>query len=144
MEELCEKKEKGYELGVKAAVLQMIFLLIRKYPSIEEVSSPDRERLKEVLQEIGEKINQNLTVLDMAKFCGLSESHFMRWFRQMTGQSFVAFLNEYRLNAAAEALHATDETVLTIASRCGFENLSYFNRAFKAHFGMTPREYRKK
>ena len=37
-----------------------------------------------------------------------------------------------------------DETVLTIASRCGFENLSYFNRAFKAHFGMTPREYRKK
>ena len=56
----------------------------------------------------------------------------------MTGQSFVAFLNEYRLNAAAEALQATDETVLTIASRCGFENLSYFNRAFKAHFGMTP------
>ena len=44
----------------------------------------------------------------------------------------------------AEALQATDETVLTIASRCGFENLSYFNRAFKAHFGMTPREYRKK
>ena len=30
----------------------------------------------------------------------------MRWFRQMTGQSFVAFLNEYRLNAAAEALQA--------------------------------------
>ncbi len=56
----------------------------------------------------------------------------------------MAFLNEYRLNAAAEALQATDETVLTIASRCGFENLSYFNRAFKAHFGMTPREYRKK
>ena len=48
------------------------------------------------------------------------------------------------VNAAAEALQATDETVLTIASRCGFENLSYFNRAFKAHFGMTPREYRKK
>ena len=48
------------------------------------------------------------------------------------------------LNAAAEALHTTDETVLTIASRCGFENLSYFNRAFKKHFGMTPREYRKK
>ena len=43
-----------------------------------------------------------------------------------------------------EALQATEETVLTIASRCGFENLSYFNRAFKAHFGMTPREYRKK
>lgn len=62
----------------------------------------------------------------------------------MTGQSFISFLKEYRLNAAAEALHTTDEPVLTIASQCGFENLSYFNRSFKAHFGMTPREYRKK
>ncbi len=34
-------------------------------------------------------------------------------------------------------------TVLTIASRCRFENLSCFNRAFKAHFGLTPREHRK-
>ena len=84
-----------------------------------------------------------LRVADAAGVCSFSASHFMRWFRQMTGQSFVAFLNEYRLNAAAEALQTTDETVLTIASRCGFENLSYFNRAFKAHFGMTPREYRK-
>ena len=52
-------------------------------------------------------------------------------------------MKEYRLNAAAEALHATDDTILNIAGQCGFENLSYFNRAFKAHFGMTPREYRR-
>ena len=81
---------------------------------------------------------------DAAQLVPCSESHFMRWFRQMTGQSFIAFLKEYRLNAAAEALHTTDDTVLSIASRCGFENLSYFNRAFKAHFGLTPREHRKK
>lgn len=104
MEELCEKKEKGYELGVKAAVLQMIFLLIRKYPSIEEISSPDRERLKEVLQEIGEKIDQSLTVSDMAKFCGLSESHFMRWFKKMTGDSFASYVNDRRLANAGRSI----------------------------------------
>ena len=60
----------------------------------------------------------------------------------MTGQTFIVFLREYRLNAAAEALHTTEDTVLNIAERCGFENLSYFNREFKVHFGMTPREYR--
>lgn len=104
---------------------------------------PIPQRLKAVLQWISAHYAEGLRVADAAGVCSFSSSHFMRWFRQMTGQSFVAFLNEYRLNAAAEALHATDETVLTIASRCGFENLSYFNRAFKAHFGMTPREYRK-
>ena len=102
------------------------------------------QRLKTLLQWLSAHYTEELRVADAAGVCSFSASHFMRWFRQMTGQSFVAFLNEYRLNAAAEALQATDETVLTIASRCGFENLSYFNRAFKAHFGMTPREYRKK
>ena len=143
MEELCEKKEKGYELGVKAAVLQMIFLLIRKYPSIEEVSSPDRERLKEVLQEIGEKINQNLTVLDMAKFCGLSESHFMRWFKKMTGDSFASYVNDRRLANAAEALRRTDDKILYVSQDVGFTNLSNFNRQFKKRYGITPKEYRK-
>ena len=143
MEELCEKKEKGYELGVKAAVLQMIFLLIRKYPSIEAVSSPDRERLKEVLQEIGEKINQNLTVLDMAKFCGLSESHFMRWFKKMTGDSFASYVNDRRLANAAEALRRTDDKILSVSQDAGFTNLSNFNRQFKKRYGITPKEYRK-
>ena len=46
--------------------------------------------------------------------------------------------------AAAEALRATDDTVLAVAERTGFRNLSYFNRAFKARFGMTPKEYRRR
>ena len=121
----------------------MIFLLIRKYPSIEEVPSPDRERLKEVLQEIGERINQNLTVLDMAKFCGLSESHFMRWFKKMTGDSFTSYVNDRRLANAAEALRRTDDKILSVSQDVGFSNLSNFNRQFKKRYGITPKEYRK-
>lgn len=142
MEKLCEKKEKGYELGVKAAVLQLIFLLIRKYPSIKEVSSPDRERLKEVLQEIGKKLDQDLKVLDMARFCGWSESHFMRWFKKMTGDSFTSYVNDRRLANAAEALRRTEDKILSVSQDAGFSNLSNFNRQFKKRYGVTPREYR--
>jgi len=134
----------GYELLVKGALLRFLSLLIAQGKQQLPAETADTRRLKAVLQWISVHYAEELRVADAAGVCSFSSSHFMRWFRQMTGQSFVAFLNEYRLNAAAEALHATDETVLTIASRCGFENLSYFNRAFKAHFGMTPREYRKK
>ena len=80
----------------------------------------DTQRLKTLLQWLSAHYAEALRVADAAGVCSFSASHFMRWFRQMTGQSFVAFLNEYRLNAAAEALQATDETVLTIASQCGF------------------------
>lgn len=142
MEDLCESKEKGYELGVKAAVLQMIFLLIRKYPRVKEVSSPDRERLKEVLKQIERNISENLTVTEMAEFCGWSDSHFMRWFKKMTGLRFIFYVNERRLAAAAEALRKSDDKILGISQDAGFANLSNFNRQFKSRYGMTPKEYR--
>ena len=144
VEDANRAKLPGYELLVKGALLRFLSLLIAQGKQQLPAETADTQRLKAVLQWISVHYAEGIRVADAAGVCSFSSSHFMRWFRQMTGQSFVAFLNEYRLNAAAEALHATDETVLTIASRCGFENLSYFNRAFKAHFGMTPREYRKK
>lgn len=142
MEELCETKETAYELGVKAAVLQIIFLLIRMYPSRKIVSFPDRERLKEVLQEISVKSSENLSVADMAEFCGWSSSHFMRWFKKMTGDSFTSYVNDRRLAEAAEALRQTDDKILMISQDAGFTNLSNFNRQFKKRYGVTPREYR--
>lgn len=142
MESLCESKEKGYELGVKAAVLQMLFLLIRKYPRVKEVSSPDRERLKEVLQQIEKNISENLTVTEMAGFCGWSDSHFMRWFKKMTGLSFISYVNEKRLALAAEALKRSDDKILSISQDAGFTNLSNFNRQFKSRYGVTPKAYR--
>ena len=62
--------------------------------------------------------------------------------KKMTGQGFTEYLNEQRLNAAADALRSGSDTVLAIAEQCGFENLSYFNRLFKKRYEMTPREYR--
>ena len=144
VEDANRAKLPGYELQVKGALLRFLALLIAQGRQCLSTETADTQRLKTLLQWLSAHYTEELRVADAAGVCSFSASHFMRWFRQMTGQSFVAFLNEYRLNAAAEALQATDETVLTIASRCGFENLSYFNRAFKAHFGMTPREYRKK
>ena len=143
LEDANRAKRPGYELLVKGALLRFLALLIAQGRQCS-TETADTQRLKAVLQWLSAHYAEPLRVADAAGVCSFSASHFMRWFRQMTGQSFIAFLNEYRLNTAAEALQTTDETVLTIASRCGFENLSYFNRAFKAHFGMTPRDYRKK
>ena len=143
-EEANKVKTAGYELAIKGALLRFLALLIAQGRQCLPTETADTQRLKTVLQWLSAHYAEPLRVADAAGVCSFSASHFMRWFRQMTGQSFIAFLNEYRLNTAAEALRTTDETVLTIASRCGFENLSYFNRAFKAHFGMTPRDYRKK
>ena len=114
VEEANRAKLPGYELLVKGALLRFLSLLIAQGKQQLPVETADTQRLKAVLQWISVHYAEGLRVADAAGVCSFSSSHFMRWFRQMTGQSFVAFLNEYRLNAAAEALHATDETVLTM------------------------------
>lgn len=132
----------GYELQIKGLLLCLLSALVAQSDGLPPSENADTRRLKTVLQYVTAHFADNLPVAEVAAVCQCSSSHFMRWFKQMTGQRFTEYLNIYRLNAAAEALRTTDDTVLTVAERCGFKNLSYFNRAFKASFGLTPREYR--
>lgn len=142
-EEANRCKQFGYELCIKGALLRFLALLIAQSKALPPAEKASTQRLRKVLQWISAHYSEPVCVADAAALCQCSPNHFMRWFRQMTGQTFIIFLREYRLNAAAEALRTTEDTILSISEQCGFENLSYFNREFKAHFGMTPREYRK-
>lgn len=142
-EEANRCKQFGYELCIKGALLRFLALLIAQSKALPPAEKASTQRLRAVLQWISAHYREPVCVADAAALCQCSPNHFMRWFRQMTGQTFIIFLREYRLNAAAEALRTTEDTILSISEQCGFENLSYFNREFKAHFGMTPREYRK-
>ena len=134
----------GYELQVKGLLLSLLSLLVAQSDTLPPSENADTRRLKTILQYVTTHYAETLSVAEAAGVCQCSPSHFMRWFRQMTGQSLTEYLNACRLNAAAEALRSTDDTVLAVAERTGFKNLSYFNRAFKARFGLTPREYRKR
>ena len=68
----------------------------------------------------------------------------MKFFKQTTGMGFIEYLNSYRLETAAQMLSASNDNILDIAEKTGFENLSYFNRSFKKKFGLSPGQYRKK
>ena len=142
-EEANRCKQFGYELCIKGALLRFLALLIAQSKALPPAEKASTQRLRAVLQWISAHYSEPVCVADAAALCQCSPNHFMRWFRQMTGQTFIILLREYRLNAATEALRTTEDTILSISEQCGFENLSYFNREFKAHFGMTPREYRK-
>ncbi|MCC8046179.1 MAG: AraC family transcriptional regulator [Clostridiales bacterium] len=141
---LCKECFRGYELGVKAAILEFLSLLIPLCPTALQKESVYTERLKTVISRVEQDYSHPLTVQEMADFCGCSSSHFMRWFRQMTGSSFGQYVNERRLAYAAELLRKSDDKIILIAEKAGFENLSNFNRQFKSRYGITPSGYRKK
>lgn len=145
---LCALRPKGYELGIKGQLMLLFSGLLAECSDSKQYGNRkaddrDMQKLKTILSRIEKDYDQKLTVQDMADECGYSASHFMRWFKEITGSGFYAYLIEYRLEKAAQSLRSGCGTILETAEHTGFENLSNFNRLFKKRFGMTPGQFRR-
>lgn len=147
-DKLCSRKPNGYELAVKGNLLLIFSLLFSQ--SFDTVPSEfvqrnqkDIQKLKTLLLFLEENYDQKITIEKMAEHCGYSASHFMRWFKDMTGQSFMNYLIDYRLEKSAQDLQDNTLSILEISEANGFHNLSNFNRLFKQKFGATPGQFRK-
>lgn len=101
------------------------------------------DKLKLVLYHIQNSYGNNISIKKAATLCGFSESHFMKLFKELTGMSFTAYLVNYRLELSAKQLKETNLSIIDISTNCGFNNHSYFTRAFKKKYGISPSKYRK-
>ena len=83
-----------------------------------------------------------LSLRRLARAAGLSPFHFLRTFERLTGITPHQYLRRARLREAAMRLADAPAKVLDIALDCGFGDVSTFNRAFRAEFGVSPTRYR--
>ena len=106
-------------------------------------ASQETSRISRACEFIQRQFDQPIRQTDAAAHVALSPSAFSQMFRRATGQNFTSFLSEVRLSEACRLLVETDDTIVQICHRCGFSNLSNFNRRFLASKGVTPREFRR-
>ncbi len=99
-------------------------------------------RLKKALTFIRENYDRPITVEDIARVAELSTKYFCTFFKSMTQKTPIAYLTDYRIERAARQLLHSDTPMLQVAYDCGFNDLSYFIKTFKAHTGVTPKVYR--
>lgn len=99
-------------------------------------------RLAAVLEMVGERYAEPLSLDDLAAQAGISKFHFGRLFRRATGTTPHAHLVAVRLDAAADLLTSTDLGVAQVAARCGFASASHFTTVFAARRGSPPSRYR--
>ncbi|MDR0891111.1 MAG: AraC family transcriptional regulator [Mediterranea sp.] len=100
-------------------------------------------RLDKVIAYIRKNYQRPIYMPDAAAIVNMSISSFSRFIRKHTSKSFVRFLTDIRLGIAARFLLETDDNIADISFKCGFTNLSNFNRSFKQAKGMTPTLFRK-
>ena len=135
----------GYELSLKALFLQAIVQLL---PYSQKISSPDTgtpsDKLKQVLDYIEHHFSEAISVSELAKLCYFSDYHFMRFFKKHMNMTCVEYINNLRLEKAVELFEQGNSSILDVSLSVGFHNLSYFHRAFKKKYGMTPLTFIKK
>ncbi len=143
-EEYC-----GYEMMIKARLYEILYDLYKENLNDQKLSPQNQRekenalRLKKVLSYAKEHFAERITIQDVSEILSLSESRFMNFFKKQTGTSFIQYLNDYRLEAAAEQLLQTRKSITEISLENGFENISYFIRSFKNKYKATPFDYRR-
>lgn len=98
--------------------------------------------IKEAISYIEQNFQNEITIEDIAKFCGLNRSYFGKIFHENIGKTPQEFLISYRMTKAAELLKLTDLPIADIGNAVGYPNQLHFSRAFKNVYGKSPRQWR--
>lgn len=108
----------------------------------KEEGESESRRVQKVKAYIRAHSAREIRLEELAALVGMAPSAFSRFFKQRTGRTPVDYIIDIRLGNAARMLVDTTVSISEICYACGFNNLSNFNRTFKARRGYTPRDFR--
>jgi AraC-like DNA-binding protein len=91
---------------------------------------------------INEHFTERCSLRDIAEAVNVSPNYLHTAFKEAFGETPYAYVTRKRIEKAKRLIAAGRESMLTIALETGFCSQSHFNKVFKAHTGMTPKEYR--
>lgn len=111
---------------------------------VENFHKADNDRLESILLFLHENYQRPVLLPELASLINMSEASLTRFLKKWTGKTFIDNLNDIRITETSCRLIDTSDTIAEICYKCGFNNLSNFNRAFKKRKGCTPTEYREK
>lgn len=140
-------KQYGYELSIQANINKIFLWILRHWQSqgmnIKQLfhqNSKDYKRLKKLFKYVQNNYHEPIRVTEMADLCKMNYSYFSRYFKKLTGKTFVEYVNYIRLTEAEKLLLTTDLNITQIAFATGFSSASYFIKTFKVHRGISPNQ----
>ena len=107
------------------------------------IRSGDEERMNRINGYVLSRLDKEIDAAEAARVAGMSTSSFSRYFKRLTGKTFVSYVNELRIGTACRQLVETDRQIAEIAFAAGYNNLSNFNRRFRETIRVPPTAYRR-
>ncbi len=112
------------------------------HPLQSAVSGKRHELVLNALRYIGDNYCSDISLGDIAAQLSVSPQYLSTVFPKEVGMGISVYIAELRLRRAEKLLRQREKNVTEICFECGFRNLSYFLRSFKAKYGLSPKEYR--
>lgn len=119
-----------------------IRLLLTVYPT-NRTPGDSSSMIENIKRYITSNPGGEITLCELAGIFHYNEKYLGRLFKRETGKTLHEYINEKRVRQAERLLRATDESIIDISERIGFNNVTYFNRVFKKIHGKSPAVYRK-
>ncbi len=139
----------GWREMIRAQVNQLAVYLLRSHINVQRsdeielsrVGIVDR-RLRRALEFMHDNCGRELSLSEIAAAAYLSEFHFARLFKKITGTTPHAHLASLRIEKARRLLAETDFSISEIGARVGYGSQSHFTKIFREATGLTPRAFR--
>src|SRR6202021_107095 len=117
---------------------------VESMPSAKShANSEYSHRINRVIDYLRGNLDRQVKLKELARVACLSEFHFHRIFRAVSGETLNSFTNRLRLEKAARLLRYSEQSLTDIALDCGFSSSATFSRAFRAGYDTSPSQFRK-
>ena len=107
-----------------------------------QVATHGYDRFNDIQQFISDNFRRDIPLTEVAGVAAMTVPAFCRYFKKVTGNTFINYLTNFRIVYACKLLGDDHSTIAEVAYDSGFNSLSQFNRAFRKVVGRTPTEYR--
>ena len=151
IKDLFFQLEKSTKLNCFIILLKLIKIASQaSYKSLssfvydKKYSNNEGNRMRNVFEYTMDNYHKDISLDTIADVSNMTKNAFCKYFKKRTNKTYVMFLNELRIEHACKMLLSEkDLSIIQIAEQVGFNNMSNFNRQFKAIKQVSPSEYRK-
>jgi AraC family transcriptional regulator len=147
--EELQQAEFGQAVMLTSLIEQITVHLLRRYANVRRVNELELSRvglvdrrIRRAVELMHARLEDELSIEELAGAAYLSPFHFARLFKKLTGASPHAYLAALRHARAQKLLAETDLSITEISARVGYSSPSHFTRAFRQATGLTPRAFR--
>jgi AraC family transcriptional regulator len=144
-----ESADAGWREVIRSLVNQLAVYLLRSHINVERSDEIELSRaglvdrrLRRAIEFMHDNCGRELTLAEIAAAAYLSEFHFARLFKKITGSTPHSYLASLRIERARRLLAETDLSIVEVGAAVGYASQSHFTRVFREATGLTPRAFR--